>query len=1016
VEALSALRWRNIGPNVGGRSIAVAGSSQRPLEYYFGAVGGGLWKTTNGGTDWAPVTDGQLTSATVGAVAVCEANPDVVYLGTGEAQLRGTIMMGDGVYVSRDAGKTWTHLGLKSSTGQQAIARVRVDGQDCNRVFVAVLGDPWGPNLERGVYRSTDGGKAWQKVLYRDDKSGAVDLSIDPQDPNTVYAALWQVRRRPWEGNSGGPWSGIFKSTDGGSTWTELTRNPGLPIGRIGKIGIAASPAQRNLVYALIEHDDGGMYRSEDGGATWTRTNGSRVLYGKAEYYMRVNADAQEPNTVYVQGNLGCFCRSRDGGRTFQQIRTPHGDNQDLWIDPTNNKRMIQSNDGGANVTWDGGATWTAQDYSTAQMYHVITTNDFPYSVCGAQQDNSSKCVPVDGDGAYYYPTAAGEQGYIAVHPQNTDLTYGGMEWGRMFVLDRRTRQKRKIDVWPEFALGLPPKAVRERFQWTFPIIMSPHDPEEIYAGSQHVWRTKDRGQTWERISPDLTYADPATLHGDQSIVPVQNTQDYYATIFSIAVSARERGVIWAGSDDGKIHVTRDAGASWQNVTPPDVPKFSRVSLIEASPQTPGKAYAAIERYKMQDLAPYAYKTADYGKTWTRIVTGIPHGDYVRAVKGDPERSGLLFAGTEHRPYVSFDDGASWQSLRLNLPDAQVADLEIKGSDLVIATYGRGFYVLDGAMTILRQLTPAVLSRNLYLYQPAEAVRSLAMTNVSGAGENENYRRTRRWTEVPIDYRLGAPAQRVTLEILDAQNNIVRTFTGVAGERPPQRIMNSVGVWINGPPAGFAAPPPPLKTEAGTHRFVWDMRYPPAAGFEGMFLAQTNLLGPYVPPGEYRVRLTADGVTEERNFRIVMDPRLKDVSLADLQEQTALALRVHQRLAQATAAVAQIRAIRREVDDRLRATSDRRITSEGEQVKCRLAEIEEKLYQVRSMDAASGQQFGVRILDRLGFLIHTDISSGDAKPTRAEYEVFEKLSGELQVELDRLNRLVQTEVARFKQL
>jgi photosystem II stability/assembly factor-like uncharacterized protein len=838
--------------------------------------------------------------------------------------------------------------------------------------------------------------------------TGGVDLSIDANDPRTIYAALWQVRRRPWEANSGGPGSGIFKSTDGGSTWTELTRNPGLPVGRIGKIGISASAAQRNLVYAIIEHDDGGVYRSEDGGATWTRVNGLRSLYGRAEYYTRIYADPQDANTVYVPAQIAFF-RSRDGGRTYRRVPTPHGDNHDLWIDPTNNRRMIESNDGGANVSWDGGATWTEQDYSTAQMHHVITTNDFPYYVCGAQQDNSSKCLPMDGDGSYYYTTAAGEQGYIAVHPTNIDVTYGGAQFAFLWVQDRRTGQRRRIDVWPVFYRGLPPKAVRERFQWTFPIVMSPHDPEEIYVASQHVWRTRNRGQSWERISPDLTYADPATLGGEQSIVPQQNSQDYYATIFTLAISPRERNVIWAGSDDGRIHVTRDGGATWQHVTPPDLPKFSRVSLIEVSPHAPGKAYAAVERYKMQDIAPYVYRTTNYGRTWTKIVNGIAHGDYVRAVKEDPERPALLFAGTEHRPYVSFDDGASWQSIQLGLPDLQVPDLEIKGNDLVVATYGRGFYVLDGAMSVLRQLTPEVLSRRAHLFTPADAVRSLAATI-------EAYRRTRRFTEVPIEYRLGAAAQRVTLEIRDAQGNTIRTFTGVVDERPAERVMTSVGEWINGPAAGFPTPPPPVGTAAGMHQFKWDMLYAPAAGFEGMHLSQTSLDGPYVPPGEYRVRLTVDGATEERRFRILADPRLKNVTAAAFQEQARLARDIHRRLAGAIAAVGAIRTLRHELDDRIRQANDRSVTAAGERVKARLGEIEEVLYQVRSRDAHSGAQFGARLVDQLGHLLDNYVGSADARPTRQAYEAFDFLSRQVQVQLDALAELRRSEIPRLNEL
>jgi photosystem II stability/assembly factor-like uncharacterized protein len=906
--------------------------------------------------------------------------------------------MGDGVYRSVDAGKTWTYLGLESSTGQQAVARVRIDPNDCNLVYAAVLGDPWGPNEERGIFRSSDGGRTWEKVLYRDEQTGAAELALDPSNSRTMYATLWQVRRRPWEANSGGPGSGLFKSTDGGDTWDELTSNPGIPTGRIGKMGVAVSGADPSRVYLLIEHDHGGVFSSDDGGATWELASSNRVLYGRAEYYTRINADPQDRDKIYVLSGNGFF-RSLDAGRTYTAIAVPHGDNQDLWIDPTDPLRMIQSNDGGANVSVDGGDSWTAQDYPTSQMYHVITTNDFPYYVCGGQQDNSSKCVPSDGDGTYWYESAGGEQGYIAVHPKATFIQYGGAQRGWLWRYDRTTGQRRSIDVWPDHVQGLPPNVLRERFQWTFPIIMSPHDPDVVYVTSQHVWRTTNGGHSWQQISPDLTYADPATLHGEQSIVPNQNSQDYYATIFSLAPSPHDPGTIWTGSDDGLVHVTRDGGAHWENVTPPDLPKFSRVSLIEVSPHSPGKVYLAVERYKMQDIAPYIFRTEDYGASWTTITNGIPHGHYVRAVKEDTERPGLLFAGTEHAPYVSLDDGMNWQSLALNLPDVQVSDLEVKHNDLVISTYGRGFYILDN-ITLLRELSPNVLNRSVHLFKPADAIRTAARPT-------QTYRRTvlTSANRVSVDYRLRRAARQVTLEFLDSRGETVRSFAGTPTQGGRPVLRNDVGHWINGPGAGWSSPPPVVEVEAGLHRFSWDMRYPPAWEFEGMIVRGGNVSGPVAPPGEYTVRLTVDGESQSQVFRIVKDPRLDELTQADFEAQFALAMRIHRRLNEATSAVGRIRDLKRQIDDRIEQSDDRGTTEASRRLQQNLSEIEGEIYQVRITSPSGALQFGIKLTNKLAFLKRI-VTSADARPTEQSYEVLRLLSEELSVLLSRLDAVL----------
>lgn len=723
-----ALKWRNVGPNRGGRSLATAGSPGRPHEYYFGAVGGGLWKTTDGGNSWRPVTDGQIRSSSVGAVAVAETNPDVVYIGMGETQLRGNVMQGDGVYKSSDAGKTWRHMGLADT---HAIARIRVHPKNPDVVYVAALGHPYGPNDERGVFKSSDGGKTWRKALFRSNRVGAVDLIIDRNDPSVLFASLWEVYRTPWMLSSGGPGCGLFKSTDGGESWTEITRNPGLPKGLIGKIGVAVSPADSRRVFAIVESEDGGVFRSEDAGASWAKVSEDRALRQRAFYYTRIYADPKDKDTVYVL-NVN-FHKSTDGGKTYKQIRPPHGDHHDLWIDPDNPSRMSESNDGGGTVSVNGGETWTPQSFPTAQLYHVTTTRDFPYHVCGAQQDNTTLCVPSDSGanlrdprlpaGSHLYAVGGGESGYIAPHPTNPNLFYAGSQGALLTRYDRSTGKIRDIQVYPDFFSGMPASALKERWQWTFPIVFSPHDANVLYTSSQHVFRTTNDGLSWERISPDLTRADPRTL-GDSGgpITKDQNGPEIYATVFTIAPSRHESDTLWTGSDDGLAYVTRDGGKSWTNVTPKELPEYSRISLIDASPHKPGTAYLAAKRYQLDDRAPYVFKTDDYGRSWTRITSGIRADDYVHAVREDPKRAGLLYAGTEHGVWVSWNDGGSWQSLSLNLPDTQVSDLVVEENDLVIGTHGRSFYLLEDLGPI-RQLTPQVAARALHLFTPRDAYR-----------------------------------------------------------------------------------------------------------------------------------------------------------------------------------------------------------------------------------------------------------------------------------------------------
>jgi photosystem II stability/assembly factor-like uncharacterized protein len=641
------LTWRSIGPARGGRSQAVAGSAGRPLEYYFGATGGGLWKTTDGGQTWRAVSDKFFTSSSVGAVAVADSNPDVVYVGMGETELRGDIIQGDGVYKSTDGGKTFTRAGLEKTL---AVSRIRVHPANPDVVYVAALGDPYGANPERGVFKSTDGGATWTRSLFRNDRTGAIDLAMDPRQPDVLYASLWEVFRTPHSLSSGGAGSGLFKTTDGGASWTELTGRAGLPRPVWGKSGVAVSGADSNRVYTIIEAAEGGVFLSDDAGRSWRPINDDRRLRQRAFYYTRIYADTQARDTLYIL-NTGLY-RSTDAGKSIRAIRVPHGDNHDLWIAPNDPLRMINSNDGGANVTVNGGESWTDQDFPTAQFYNVVTTAHVPYHVCGAQQDSSTACLSSTGDEALY-DVGGGESGYIAPDPSDTDVFYAGSYGGFLTRINRRTGERRAINVWPDNPMGFSAADIRERFQWTFPIVIAPAEPHTLYATSQHVWKTTNEGQSWERISPDLTRHDPATLGPSGGPITLDQTGvETYAVVFTLAPSPIDGRVIWAGSDDGYVHVTRDGGRNWARVTPPDLPEFTRISLIEASPHDPGTAYLAGNRYQRADRAPYVYRTTDYGATWTKIVRGLPADDFARAIREDKKRKGLLFLGTEDGIFV----------------------------------------------------------------------------------------------------------------------------------------------------------------------------------------------------------------------------------------------------------------------------------------------------------------------------------------------------------------------------
>ncbi|HXH09306.1 MAG TPA: glycosyl hydrolase [Alphaproteobacteria bacterium] len=1037
-----ALAWRCIGPYRGGRVVAVAGDPVDPTVFYFGACAGGVWKTDDAGTYWYNISDGFLRTAAVGALAVADGDPNVIYAGMGECCIRGDVSHGDGVYKSTDRGKTWVHLGLEDT---RHIARLRIHPQNPDLVYVAALGHAFGPNMQRGVFRSSDGGKSWDHILFRSSKAGAIDLSMDPRNPRTLYAAIWEAQRTPWSLTSGGPDSGLFKSTDGGDSWTELTDNPGMPPGLKGRIGVAVSPAKPDRVWALVEAEDGGLFRSDDGGATWQRLSDDRNLRLRFWYYGHVFADPQDPDTVYVL-NIQAW-KSVDGGRTFTQLTTPHGDNHDLWIDPRQPQRMIEGNDGGACVSFNGGASWsTIYNQPTAQFYHVATDTRFPYRVYGTQQDNTAICVPSRSEkGAILpsqcYPVGSSESGYIAVRPDDPNIVYSGAigsapgGGGVMLRYDHATEQVRIITVWPEMYGGWGAKDLKYRFQWTYPIVLSPHDPNILYAAGNVLFRSTDEGMSWEAISPDLTRQDATKLEPSGGPITKDTTgAEHYCTIFAFVESPHAPGVFWVGTDDGLIHLSRDGGQTWDNVTPPELPEWTLISMIEVSPHDPATAYVAATRYKLDDPQPYLYKTNDYGQTWQKITDGIPAHDFTRVIREDPARRGLLYAGTETGLYISFDDGASWQSFQSNLPVAPIYDLVIKDNDLVAATHGRSFWILDD-LTPLHQLTDQVRQAPAYLFTPRPTYRlppPMGYGRPPGPGKNymlaQGVPATYYETQTPagetvrtfidagknppdgviVTYYLGqAPEGEVTLSILDAGGQLIKRFSSQAA---------------NNQPSAKASKDPRVSTDVGLNRFLWNLRYPDARRVPGDATTERSLTGPLAPPGTYQVQLSVGGQISTASFELRPDPRVS-ATQADFQAQFDLLLRIRDKLSETHDGINRLRSVRRQVEEwvqRAEALSDggsaaETVRNAAKGLLEKLDAIEEELIQRRARVQQDQLNFPTRLNSKLAGLTSV-VASADGAPTRQAYDVFHDLSTRIDQQLIQLQEVLEKDVAALNDL
>ena len=998
------LEFRNIGPFRGGRVDAVAGVRGQPLVYYFGGTGGGVWKTVDGGSNWQAMSDKDFKTGSVGALAVSESDPNVIYAGMGEAAIRGNVSHGDGVYKSTDAGKTWKNVGLEKT---YQISRVRVHPRNPDLVYVAAQGHVWSSNPERGVYRSKDGGRTWDRVLFVSEKTGACDLAMDPSNPRILYAGMWQVYRKPWTLESGGTESGLYRTTDGGDTWKKLTE--GLPDGIVGISGVAISPARPERVWAIIESKEkGGVYRSDDGGEKWTRTNTENKLRQRAWYYSRIYADTKNADSVYVL-NTGFF-RSNDGGKTFNGIPVPHGDNHDLWIDPDDSQRMIESNDGGANVSSNGGRTWSSiLNQPTAQFYRVTTDDRFPYWVYGAQQDNTTVAIPSRSRGGSiditdWYTVGGCESGWVAPKPKNPDVVFAGCYGGSITRYDHKTGQTRQVMAWPQNAIGQAPKDLKYRIQWNAPIVISPHDPDVLYHAAQVLLRSRDEGQTWEEISPDLTRNDKSKQGYSGGPITRDNTGvEVYDVIFTVEESPHEAGTIWVGTDDGLVQLTRDGGKNWQNVTPKGMPEWIQVNSIDVSPHDKGTAYVAATMYKWDDFRPYLYKTNDYGKTWTRIDSGIPANAFTRVIREDPTRRGLLYAGTETGLYVSFDDGGHWQPLQLNLPVVPITDLVVKEGDLVVATQGRSFWILDD-LTPVREWKPEIGSERVHLFPPRPSVR------MGGGGDDDEGSAQTAGKNPPagvvVSYWLKekpAEKQPLTVEFLEG-DKVLRTYTSAKKEEAEG----------GGPGGSDDGGDKPLEPKAGLNRLAWDMRILRPALIPKAVVWGTRE-GPRVAPGTYSVRLKYLGETLTRPVEVRRHPGVASTD-EDLKAQFRLLSDVRDRIEETHDAVGRIRDVKAQIqtigDRAEKLGKGTTLRDKGKALSEKLTGIEKKLVNPELKSNQDVLNFPPA-LDHQLIGIASAASSADTKPTDSAWTYYKEVSAQLATILRELDGVLSKDLADF---
>ena len=990
-ELYSSLKYRLIGPFRGGRSAAVTGVPGKPDLFYFGATGGGVWKTENRGHTWENISDGYF-GGSIGAVEVSQSDPNVIYVGGGEETVRGNVSSGYGAWKSVDAGQTWTHIGLDNS---RHIPRIRVHPDNPDIVYAAVLGNIYKPTEDRGVYKSTDGGATWRKVLFSNAQAGAVDLVLDPNNPRILYASTWNVQRTPYSLSSGGEGSALWKSTDSGEHWKEISKNKGFPGDTLGIIGVAVSPKNSQRVWAMVEHrEKGGLYRSDDGGTTWELVNDDRALRQRAWYYTRVYADTGDPDGVYVM-NVE-YHKSTDGGKTFKAYNAPHGDHHDLWIAPEDPNRMIIADDGGAQVTYDGGATWsTYNNQPTAQFYRLTTDNAFPYRIYAAQQDNSTVRIRYRSDGQVigsndWEATAGGESASIAVDPENNDIVYGGSYGGLLTRVNHKTGSTRAVNVWPDDPMGYGAEGMKYRFQWNFPILFSRHAPNKLYTFSNHVHLSTDEGQSWKLLSPDLTRNDPAKLGSSGGPITQDNTGvEYYCTIFAANESPLKEGLLWVGSDDGLVHVSRDGGDTWENVTPSIMPEWSMVNSIEPSAFDEGTCYIAATRYKLGDFKPYLYKTTDFGKSWTQITNGIDPEHFTRVVREDPKRRGLLYAGTETGMYISFDDGSHWKPFQLNLPIVPITDLAIKDDNLIVATQGRSIWVLDD-LTLLHQLNDEMTDKPFVLYQPRTSYRTLGST-------------TKEPSETAGTNLANGVITHFYLKNLSEKDSISLAYTTTSGDTLANFKNSSKDKDKK------------LEVKQGGNTHVWDTRGEKAEKLKGMILWWAKLDGPKAVPGTYQVQLTVNGETATKPFTILPDPRA-EASIADMQEEHDFILDINKTINRAHGSIKKIRKIDAQLDSFIKQFKGddrvKELIEQAKQMKEDFASIEKALYQTKNRSEQDPLNFPIRLTNKLAHL-NSLVTMGDFKPTAQDIAVKQELSAEIQKELREFDSLVDSKIRDF---
>ena len=995
---LSKAQYRLIGPWRGGRSGAVTGSYKNKNTFYFGATGGGVWKTTDGGSNWKNISDKYFGSS-IGAVAVAPTDENIIYVGEGENTMRGNVSEGlGGMWRSVDGGRTWKNLGLKDG---RHIIRIVIHPGDPNTVWVAVMGHLFGPNDERGVFKTTDGGKTWKKTLFINNQTGCVDLVMEPGNPNIFYAGMWCLLRTPYSLESGGDGSGLWKSVDGGESWTNISTKKGLPKGVWGIVGVAVAPSNPDKIYSLIENKEGGMYMSADGGETWTLTYSDNNIRQRAWYYTKVFIDPKNENRVYCP-NVG-FMRSNDGGKTFQSLNTPHGDHHDLWIDPEDGNRMIVADDGGAQTSFDGGNNWsTYLNQPTVQVYRVSTDNAFPYRVLAPQQDNGAFRIRSRTYGAAItaadMENAAGsESGYIVADPENPDITYGGNYMGSLQRLDQRTGESRMINVWPIDNMGAGAEAAKYRFQWNYPIFFSPHNPKRLYTAGNHLFVSENEGKSWEMISPDLTTNDKTKMASSGGPITKDNTSvEYYCTIFTATESWVEKDLLWTGSDDGLIYVSKNGGKNWENVTPKDCPQWMMWNCIEVDPVKKGAAYFVGTRYKLDDFKPYIFKTEDYGKTWKQITNGIPNLHFTRTLRADRKRQGLLYAGTEYGMYISSDDGANWKSFQLNLPVVPITDLAIKNNDLIVGTQGRSIYILDD-LTVVQQKSADIINKNLHVFDVNPAYRMSGGGRFFGGGSGSSALRNVGLNPpngVVINYYMKdvGDSTKLMVEVMDKNKKLIKVFSTASKDNK-------------------------IEVNKGMNLFEWDMNYTVAEKVEGLILWNGFVGGPKAPPGQYFAKFKSGNDSTEVPFTILADPNYK-TSQTEYEEQFNHLITIRDKSSEIMKAIKNIREIRQQMNDfstRIGKDLPKEIKQQIDTVNKQMTAVEEAFHQTKAKSGQDVLNFPIMLDDKLSSIYNAS-SAGQSGLSKQTKDAYAELLVQIDEQLNKLKKIMSDDVAKLNQL